>query len=140
MVNDMGKKRRQIILEFNLSSDARKRKRKDMNWMRLFVTSLICTEADLQLLFVAMNIVTTATPDKTVLLRARRHKRAEVNELKSISEKRGFPASSKLPMATQAELQDDLALMGVSFSWRWTISGSFLTGSYSRLLINLLYR
>ncbi|KAK5815532.1 Sds3-like-domain-containing protein [Linnemannia elongata] len=84
MVNDMGKKRRQIILEFNLSSDARKRK------------------------------LTTATPDKTVLLRARKHKRAEVNELKSISEKRGFPTSSKLSMVTQAELQDDFALMGLA--------------------------
>ncbi|KAF9317805.1 hypothetical protein BGZ91_005284 [Linnemannia elongata] len=84
MVNDMGKKRRQITLEFNLSSDARKRK------------------------------LTTATPDKTVLLRARKHKRAEVNELKSISEKRGFPTSSKLSMVTQAELQDDFALMGLA--------------------------
>ncbi|KAK3830085.1 MAG: Sds3-like-domain-containing protein [Linnemannia elongata] len=84
MVNDMGKKRRQIILEFNLSSDVRKRK------------------------------LTTATPDKAVLLRARKHKRAEVNELKSISEKRGFPASSKLSMVTQAELQDDFALMGLA--------------------------
>jgi len=81
-----------------------------------------CTEADLRLLFVAMNIVKTATPDKAVLLRARKHKRAEVNELKSISEKRGFPTSSKLSMVTQAELQDDFALMGVSFSWCWTIS------------------
>ncbi|KAF9297003.1 hypothetical protein BGZ88_011320 [Linnemannia elongata] len=84
MVNDMGKKRRQITLEFNLSSDARKRK------------------------------LTTATSDKTVLLRARKHKRAEVNELKSISEKRGFPTSSKLSMVTQAELQDDFALMGLA--------------------------
>ncbi|KAF9545377.1 hypothetical protein EC957_011025 [Mortierella hygrophila] len=84
MVNDMGKKRRQINLEFNLSFDARKRK------------------------------LTTATPDKAVLLRARKHKRAEVNELKSISEKRGFPTSGKLSTVTQAELQDDFALMGLA--------------------------
>ncbi|KAF8934755.1 hypothetical protein BGZ47_010218 [Haplosporangium gracile] len=84
MVNEMGKKRRQLTLELNLSSDARKRK------------------------------LTTATPDKAVLVRARRHKRAEVNELKSISEKRGFPTSTKLSMVTQSELQDDFALMGLT--------------------------
>ncbi|KAG0291964.1 hypothetical protein BGZ96_004670 [Linnemannia gamsii] len=82
MVSDMGMKRRQITLELSLTSDARKRK------------------------------LTTATPDKSMLVRARKHKRAEVNELKAISEKRGFPTSSKLSMVTQVELQDDFALMG----------------------------
>ncbi|KAG0210789.1 hypothetical protein BGX33_004711 [Mortierella sp. NVP41] len=84
MVNDLGKKQRQLILELTLSSDARKRK------------------------------VTATTPDKTALIRARKHKRVEVNELKVISEKRGFPTSNTLPMISQADLQDDFALMGLS--------------------------
>ncbi|KAG0379939.1 hypothetical protein BGX24_010924 [Mortierella sp. AD032] len=84
MVHDMGKKQRQLILELTLSPDGRKRK------------------------------LTTAVPEKAVLVRARKHKRAEVNELKAISEKRGFPTSSKLSTVTQAELQDDFALMGLT--------------------------
>lgn len=63
------------------------------------------------------NVVAGATPDKSVLVRARKHKRAEVIELKAISEKRGFPTSSRLSMVTQVELQDDFALMGVRSSF-----------------------
>jgi predicted RNase H-like nuclease (RuvC/YqgF family) len=60
--------------------------------------------------------VTTAAPDKAALVRARKHKRVEANELKAICEKRGFPTSNKLSVVTQAELQDDFALMGVGSS------------------------
>ncbi|KAF9095415.1 hypothetical protein BGX23_000552 [Mortierella sp. AD031] len=94
MVNDLGKKQRQLILELTLSSDARKRK------------------------------VTATTPDKTALIRARKHKRVEVNELKVISEKRGFPTSNTLPMISQADLQDDFALMGARNDVEIYVDGS----------------
>jgi hypothetical protein len=58
-----------------------------------------------------------------------------VNELKAVSEKRGFPTSSKLSMVTQAELQDDFALMGV----RSSLHGKKLelkTKAMNRLLTN----
>ncbi|KAF9922514.1 hypothetical protein FBU30_007352 [Linnemannia zychae] len=56
----------------------------------------------------------TAAPDKSILIRARKLKRAEVHELKAMSEKRCFPASNRLSTVSQAELQDDFALMGMS--------------------------
>ncbi|KAG0196761.1 Transcriptional regulatory protein [Mortierella sp. GBA30] len=50
--------------------------------------------------------------DKSSLVRARKLKRAEVNELKAVSERMGFPVSTKPSSATSAELDEDFVAMG----------------------------
>ncbi|KAI1317347.1 hypothetical protein EDD11_008527 [Mortierella claussenii] len=54
------------------------------------------------------------TEDKATLVRARKLKRMEVNELKAISERRGFPTSSKLRSVSSAELDSDFAALGTT--------------------------
>ncbi|KAF9376907.1 Transcriptional regulatory protein [Podila verticillata] len=52
--------------------------------------------------------------EKSTLIRARKQRRMEVAELKSISERRAFPASSKLTMVSSTELEDDFSAMGLA--------------------------
>ncbi|KAG0338607.1 hypothetical protein BG000_003702 [Podila horticola] len=52
--------------------------------------------------------------EKSALIRARKQRRMEVAELKSISERRAFPTSSKLAMVSSIELEDDFSAMGLA--------------------------
>ncbi|KAI8594980.1 Sds3-like-domain-containing protein [Dissophora ornata] len=54
-----------------------------------------------------------AIADKLSLVRARRHRRAEVNELRTLKEQYGFPASTKLRMVSTTELDEDFMAMGL---------------------------
>lgn len=54
----------------------------------------------------------------------------EVAELKGISERRAFPASSKLTMVSSTELEDDFSAMGVS-SIEAFENGCFLDGHHA---------
>lgn len=51
--------------------------------------------------------------DKAVLVKARKQKRIEANNLSLISERRGFPVNSPLRMVTTTELDEDFSAMGV---------------------------
>lgn len=48
------------------------------------------------------------------MVRARKHKRAIMTELRSVNERYGFPVSNDLRMIATAELDEDFAAMGVS--------------------------
>ncbi|KAF9366915.1 hypothetical protein BGX34_000033 [Mortierella sp. NVP85] len=50
--------------------------------------------------------------DKATLVRLRKFRRNEANELRNMSERHGFPASGKPAPATNAEVDSDLAAMG----------------------------
>ncbi|KAG0000923.1 Transcriptional regulatory protein [Modicella reniformis] len=52
--------------------------------------------------------------DKATLVRARKLRRMEANELKNINERLGFPESKKPAPATDTELESDFAAMGHS--------------------------
>ncbi|KAF9298112.1 Transcriptional regulatory protein [Mortierella antarctica] len=52
--------------------------------------------------------------EKSTLIRARKQRRMEVAELKGISERHAFPASSKLAMVSNIELEDDFSAMGLA--------------------------
>jgi hypothetical protein len=65
-------------------------------------------------------MVHTVIADKVSLVRARRHRKVEVNELRAI--KQGFPASTKPRMASAVELEEDLAALGVRIFFRALIS------------------
>lgn len=51
--------------------------------------------------------------DKSVMVRARKHKRAMMTELRSVTEQYGFPVSNDLRMIATVELDEDFAAMGV---------------------------
>ncbi|KAG0197521.1 hypothetical protein BGX28_009003 [Mortierella sp. GBA30] len=51
--------------------------------------------------------------DKVVLVRARKQRKALANELRDVKEQQGFPASSKLKMVTNAELDEDFDALGL---------------------------
>jgi len=53
------------------------------------------------------------TADKVVLVKARKQKRIEANNLSIISERRGFPVNHPLRMITATELDEDFSAMGV---------------------------
>ncbi|KAI9239417.1 MAG: hypothetical protein BYD32DRAFT_228565 [Podila humilis] len=55
-----------------------------------------------------------STADKVVLVKARKQKRIEANNLSIISERRGFPINSPLRMMTTIELDEDFSAMGLS--------------------------
>ncbi|KAG0294369.1 hypothetical protein BGZ98_001803 [Dissophora globulifera] len=55
-----------------------------------------------------------ALSDKLSLIRARKHRRAEVSELRAIKEQYGFPASMKPAMISAAELDEDFGALGLS--------------------------
>lgn len=48
------------------------------------------------------------------MLRARKHKRAMMSDLRSVNERYGFPVSNDLRMIATVELDEDFAAMGVS--------------------------
>ncbi|KAF9928872.1 hypothetical protein BGZ67_006722 [Mortierella alpina] len=50
--------------------------------------------------------------DKSALVRARKLKRSEVNELKAMGERKGFPVSTKPLAVTRSELEEDFTAMG----------------------------
>ncbi|KAG0348647.1 Transcriptional regulatory protein [Podila humilis] len=52
--------------------------------------------------------------EKTVILRARKHRRMEVAELKAIADSHAFPTCSKLTTVTSTELEDDFSAMGLA--------------------------
>ncbi|KAF9560081.1 hypothetical protein EC968_006356 [Mortierella alpina] len=52
--------------------------------------------------------------DKSALVRARKLKRSEVNELKAMSERRGFPVSTKPLAVTRSELEEDFTALGLA--------------------------
>ncbi|KAG0248891.1 hypothetical protein BG011_009807 [Mortierella polycephala] len=52
------------------------------------------------------------TADKASLLRARKQRRMEVNELRVANERLGFPTSTKVTTVTTVELDSDFAAMG----------------------------
>lgn len=52
--------------------------------------------------------------EKSVMVRARKHKRAVMTELRSTTERYGFPASNDLRMIATVELDEDFAAMGVT--------------------------
>ncbi|KAF9311208.1 hypothetical protein BG003_007679 [Podila horticola] len=54
------------------------------------------------------------TADKVVLVKARKQKRIEANNLTLISERRGFPINNPLRMVTTTELDEDFSAMGLS--------------------------
>ncbi|KAG9320069.1 hypothetical protein KVV02_004472, partial [Mortierella alpina] len=51
--------------------------------------------------------------DKSALVRARKLKRSEVNELKAMGERKGFPVSTKPLAVTRSELEEDFTAMGL---------------------------
>ncbi|KAG0271537.1 hypothetical protein BGZ95_000642 [Linnemannia exigua] len=51
--------------------------------------------------------------EKSVMVRARKHKRAVVSELRAVNERYGFPVSNDLRMIATAELDEDFAAMGI---------------------------
>ncbi|KAG0291369.1 Transcriptional regulatory protein [Linnemannia gamsii] len=51
--------------------------------------------------------------EKSVLVRARKHKRAVMTELRTATERYGFPASNDLRMIATVELDEDFAAMGI---------------------------
>ncbi|KAG0029757.1 Transcriptional regulatory protein [Podila clonocystis] len=54
------------------------------------------------------------TVDKVVLVKTRKQKRIEANNLSLISERRGFPINNPLRMVTTTELDEDFSAMGLS--------------------------
>ncbi|KAF9178186.1 Transcriptional regulatory protein [Haplosporangium sp. Z 767] len=54
------------------------------------------------------------TADKASLLRARKQRRMEVNELRAANERLGFPTSTKVTSVTTTELDSDFAAMGLA--------------------------
>ncbi|KAF9124560.1 hypothetical protein BGW39_008112 [Mortierella sp. 14UC] len=50
--------------------------------------------------------------EKSVLIRARKHKRAMVSDLRAVNERYGFPVSNDLRMVANVELDEDFAAMG----------------------------
>ncbi|KAF9911581.1 hypothetical protein EC991_003045 [Linnemannia zychae] len=50
--------------------------------------------------------------EKSVLIRARKHKRAVMSDLRAVNERYGFPVSNDLRMIANAELEEDFAAMG----------------------------
>ncbi|KAK3844335.1 MAG: Sds3-like-domain-containing protein [Linnemannia gamsii] len=51
--------------------------------------------------------------EKSVMVRARKHTRAKVSELRAVNERYGFPVSNDLRMIATAELDEDFAAMGI---------------------------
>ncbi|KAF9584585.1 hypothetical protein BGW38_005922 [Lunasporangiospora selenospora] len=54
-----------------------------------------------------------AISEKSALVRSRKYRRIEANELKIVNEHRGFPASAKPGMVTNAELDHDFEAMEI---------------------------
>ncbi|KAF9540649.1 hypothetical protein EC957_003934 [Mortierella hygrophila] len=51
--------------------------------------------------------------EKSAMVRARKHKRAVMTELRSVNERYGFPVSNDLRMIATTELDEDFAAMGI---------------------------
>ncbi|KAF9148769.1 hypothetical protein BG015_009475 [Linnemannia schmuckeri] len=51
--------------------------------------------------------------EKSAMVRARKHRRAMMTELRSVNERYGFPVSNDLRMIATAELDEDFAAMGI---------------------------
>lgn len=69
-----------------------------------------------QLLTPNISLIELEPMEKSVLVRARKHKRAVMTELRTTTERYGFPASNDLRMIATVELDEDFAAMGVTHS------------------------
>ncbi|KAG0246223.1 hypothetical protein BGX31_003687 [Mortierella sp. GBA43] len=75
-----------------------------------------------------------AIDDKATLMRSRKVKRIEANDLRTINERSGFPASKKPTSATDTELDRDFESMGVRASYEISRSSTYkdaVNGTYS---------
>ncbi|KAF9933694.1 hypothetical protein FBU30_004702 [Linnemannia zychae] len=52
-------------------------------------------------------------PEKSVLMRARKYRRAVASDLRAINDRHGFPVSTDLRMIGASELDEDFAAMGI---------------------------
>ena len=125
LARELGRKQRKLILELTLSSDTRRKNGTDYILFFLFslffwsarrsVVSLLShsTLPDSQISNPPMLLFIAVTAEKQTLVRARKHRKYEVQEMRLMKERSGIPITAMPPLLTTEELEEDLHFMGV---------------------------